>query len=151
MDGKTLELKSLSFLGGSPAIHAEVSEELQVVDSETGKPLNDNQEPDEKELQVIDLETGNPLDDNQQQNESLELRSLSFLDETPAIYGEVCEELEVIDLEPGKPLNDSQQPDAEGKETESCNVTGSVTRFLTSVAQCVASSAWRRPHTEDQA
>ena len=81
---------------------------------------------------------------------TFELQSPSFLDESPAIYGEVCEELTVIHLEQDKPVNVNQQPDVDGKETESCDGMGSVTRFLTSVAAYVASLARCSPRTEDQ-
>ena len=82
---------------------------------------------------------------------TLEFKSPCFLDENPPIYGDVCEELTVIDVETGKPASDMQQPDVDGKETESCDGIGSVTRFLTRVAAYLASLVRRRPRTEDQA
>ena len=82
---------------------------------------------------------------------TFELKSPCFVDENPAIYGEVCEEFKVIDMETNKLVNDNQQPDVEGKESESCDGMDFVTRFLSSVAAYVASLVRRRPRTEDQA
>ena len=81
---------------------------------------------------------------------TFELKPTYFLDQNPPIYGEVNEELTVIEAETNKPVIDNQQPAEDGKETESCDGMGYVTRFLTSVAAYVATLVSCRTPMEDQ-